>query len=423
MYFYTKKDLDCKGTMLDDFLKYVSEVVGSDFLQKRYLLAVSGGIDSMLMLHLCIQAGLDINVATVDHHTRSGQSTADALFVKGVCESLGIKCYVIDYHHVAGNFHQKAREFRKHHFEILRNQTQSDYICTAHHADDHAETLLMLVGRGAGFSGLASQGNPKGKYLRMLGFTDKPSIRTYVEGQHIAYREDNTNTQTDYTRNALRLEVLPILNTIIPKWIANASETMRYLSAAYDLHHFMLRQMSWYVEHPMKIGFALNVSDIQSLDISDVGILHAYLGPPGFTNDQLESMMSCTTGAQFDAKEYVALKDRNWILVRKKDSFNDGPDSLSITNVDQANHVGFDLLQPSAMKNFPYLIRQSQEGDRWKKSDGTTKLLSKHLTDLKLNRWAKKEAIVLVNSEGLVEEIVDFGRWGNWPEPKTKPDF
>ena len=419
MYFYTKKDLDCKGTMLDEFLKYVSKVVGSDFRQRRYLLAVSGGVDSMSMLHLSIQSRLDIKVVTVDHHTRSGESTSDAIFVKRFCEHLGIQCYVVDYRHTAGSFQQNASEFRKYSFETLRKQTQSDYICTAHHADDHAETLLMLIGRSAGFSGLASQGNPKGRYFRMLGFTHKSSITSYAKEHDITYREDLSNRQTDYLRNALRLEVLPTLNEAIPKWTEKASKTLHYLSEAYDLHLYMLRQMPWYNEHPNEIGFALNMKLLQSLNMVVESIYRAYLTPMGFTNDQLGNMVYCTTGAQFDAKEYIALRNRDWVMVRRKDSFVSKPKPIQVRDQHQLVKLGYKNEDTTNLDHFPYTLRLATEGDMWQKSDGSTKLLSRHLTDLKMNRWAKKEAIVLVNNAGLVEEIMDFGPWGNWPNDIT----
>lgn len=190
------------------------------------LLAVSGGIDSMVMLHLfhVLSAAwkMELSVVHVNHHLRGEESDEDERFVKDAAASLNLPFAV--YHLDVASYQathklskqEAARELRYQAFETARVSAGADALATAHHADDNAETVLMNALRGAGIRGLS--GIPlrreHGSVIRPLLWASKREITEYAAQKSIQYREDSSNASMAYTRNALRHVVLPGLETL-----------------------------------------------------------------------------------------------------------------------------------------------------------------------------------------------------------------
>ena len=124
--------------MLESFLHYNFSLID----QKKVIAAISGGIDSMVMLQLLTQAGVDIHVCHVDHHTRSGTSSQDVMFLKEYCSHHRIPITIDHFYHQEGNFQSKARDFRYDFFRKLKHSEQADFILTAHHLGDSIESFF-----------------------------------------------------------------------------------------------------------------------------------------------------------------------------------------------------------------------------------------------------------------------------------------
>ncbi len=206
----------------------------------RIVLAVSGGVDSMAMMHLFHALGeswkLRLSVLHVNHHLRGAESDGDERFVREAAASLGLPVEVA---HLDVASHQTihglskqeaARDLRYQAFETARTGSGADAVATAHQADDNAETVLLNALRGSGIRGLS--GIPlrreQGSVIRPLLWATKSEILEYAQAHAIRFREDSSNSSLAYTRNALRHVVLPGFETLTH---LNAVESLNRVSA------------------------------------------------------------------------------------------------------------------------------------------------------------------------------------------------
>ena len=192
---------------------------------KRICVAISGGVDSVALLHyLKMQSaefGFTVCAAHCEHGIRGEESLADMSFVQDFCEKLGVPLYVFQDDCIARASREKksletaAREFRYESLFSLIEQGKADYIATAHHLGDEAETVLFRIARGTALSGAASIREENGVLLRPFLDWTKGEILAYAQMHSLAYRVDCTNADAAYTRNKIRLEVLPKLEECV----------------------------------------------------------------------------------------------------------------------------------------------------------------------------------------------------------------
>ena len=208
------------------------------------LCAVSGGADSMCLLHLLSslakEGGFRVSAAHYNHSLRGAESDRDAAFVAEWCALRGIPCIV-----GAGDVgreaelrglgvEETARQMRYEFLRTVADTTGCDRIATAHSADDNLETLLLHLVRGAGLHGLAGIPPRRGDIVRPLLTTARADIMAYLEEHHVPHVEDSTNTDEAYARNRIRRQVVPVLRQLNPRLTESAAETMGYLRADDD---------------------------------------------------------------------------------------------------------------------------------------------------------------------------------------------
>lgn len=197
-----------------------------EFSGKRICAAVSGGADSMSLLHMLKEksgeCGFSLCAVNCEHGIRGKSSLADSRFVEEICRDWKIPLYSFAADCPAEAEEKKisletaAREFRYRCFERLMNEGKTDFVATAHHLGDEAETVLFRLCRGASLSGAGGIGERRGRYLRpLLGMT-KAEILEYAAANSIPFREDESNLDTRFTRNRLRIGILPALEKAVP---------------------------------------------------------------------------------------------------------------------------------------------------------------------------------------------------------------
>lgn len=199
------------------------------------LCAVSGGADSVCLLHLCLRAalarGFKLCAAHFEHGIRGEEALRDAAFVERLCASLGVKLYTA--HGDAPLFARKkrvgleeaARELRYDFLEKSARDMGGAYIATAHNADDNAETMLFNLTRGSGGAGLSGIPPRRGEIIRPLLGVTRAEIERYLEENGLEHVEDSTNASDEYTRNLLRHKVMPVLREINPEFSAAMART------------------------------------------------------------------------------------------------------------------------------------------------------------------------------------------------------
>lgn len=208
----------------------------------RIIVGLSGGADSVALLHvLCTlrQAfDWDITAVHIHHGLRGAEADADEAFAKDFCTSLGVPCIVKRYDVKAEAKKRRLGEEetgRLLRYAAFREVAGTDgCIAVAHHQKDQAETMLMRLCRGTGLTGLTSMTPVRGNICRPLLCCSREEIEAYCIKNHLDWREDATNQEEKYTRNKLRLRVLPILAEINPKAVAHMAETAELLSAEED---------------------------------------------------------------------------------------------------------------------------------------------------------------------------------------------
>jgi tRNA(Ile)-lysidine synthase len=205
----------------------------------RWLLAVSGGIDSMSLAHLCYESGWACGVAHCHFGLRAADADADEAFVGQWAHEHGMPFFSIrfDTRKYAAAKHlsvqMAARELRYAWFEELRASQHYTAIAVAHHADDSAETVLLNLARGTGVKGLCGMAPKNGAVVRPLLFATRREVAAYAAARVLPYREDASNAKTDYARNRIRHNVVPELQKINPSATESILQTARHLRQSY----------------------------------------------------------------------------------------------------------------------------------------------------------------------------------------------
>lgn len=199
------------------------------------LCALSGGRDSMCLLHILLELapeyGFSVACAHYNHRLRDSESDRDARFAEEYCTRLGIPIYlgsgdVAAFAREKGlGVEEAARKLRYAFLERTADEIGAQKIATAHNAEDNAETMLLNLIRGSGLSGLGGIPPVRGRIIRPLLKTSRAEIESYLEEKGIPHVEDSTNARDDYTRNRLRHGVLPVLRELNPAFVQNISRT------------------------------------------------------------------------------------------------------------------------------------------------------------------------------------------------------
>lgn len=217
--------------MINAFRSYISE---NRLCQPgdKILLAVSGGIDSVTMTDLFHQAGFRFGIAHCNFGLRGKESDGDEKFVESMAKKYQVPVYIKRYG--SADFADKtgfstqmaARQLRYNWFEETRINEGYDFIATAHHLDDQAETFFINLARGTGIAGLHGILPRQGSLIRPMLFTTREEIAAYAKSSNLRYREDSSNLSLKYLRNKIRHELLPILKEITPGIISSLTDTI-----------------------------------------------------------------------------------------------------------------------------------------------------------------------------------------------------
>lgn len=214
-------------------------------MSKTYALAVSGGIDSMVMLHIfaTMNPRPDFFVVTVNHNLRK-EASADCKFVADYCKKFRVKCKTFNVD--VPSYCEGMKVSEETGARILRlgilNSLDVDWVCTAHHADDNAETVLMHLVRGSGARGSEGIRRESGKFLHPMLSLSRADIEEYAKRHGVPHVYDATNGQVKYTRNFLRHNVIPLLCRLngnaqsnITRFAENIAEDNAYLESLADV--------------------------------------------------------------------------------------------------------------------------------------------------------------------------------------------
>lgn len=320
----------CFLVMEDQFISSLRQLV-EDPERKKFLLAVSGGMDSVAMTHLFHHFRLDFDMAHCNFHLREDESDRDMYFVMDLSLRYGCTLHIKEFYHHDFKSRKKksvemaARELRYEWFDTL--SPHYDFIVTAHHANDNAETLLLHLARGTGLKGLTGIPPVNGKIIRPLLPFSSAMIGEYVSGRRLEYRNDRTNQSDEYHRNKIRHHVIPELEKVNPSFIRTVAKDIGVLTRQYLFYReYMDREKEKLIRRQGE-KILIPLEGLRHSDHAEL-LLYEILSGYGFGSDTIARIMAGLRGApgkQFFSASHLVVKDRESLILAPLREMKDAP--------------------------------------------------------------------------------------------------
>lgn len=437
-------------TKKDKILQQVAGFVARNQLlaaDNKYIVALSGGADSVALLLIMKALGYDVEAAHCNFHLRGKESERDENFCVSLCESLGIILHRIHFdtltyaqlHKVS--IEMAARDLRYSYFEQLRRDINADAICVAHHKDDNVETILLNLVRGTGMNGLTGISPRNGFILRPLLCIGREDILEYLEAENQDYVTDSSNLVDDVQRNKIRLNVLPLLENVnsavkdniltMARWIAEAStivEASLDEAKAKAVSSLSVGAKNHDAKPMLNDSFSVDISKIEEYPSAEY-LLWDILKDYGFNSSQVALVadnLHATTGTSWLSSSHELTLDRGRLILTPLDK-EEGrkmriPEAgtyvyteLCKLKIEQKEiNENYTISRSSdkvcldAQKvKFPLMIRRVARGDRFVPFGMKgSKLVSDFLTDQKVALPLKRRQLVVTDACGNILWVV-----------------
>jgi tRNA(Ile)-lysidine synthase len=391
---------------------------------QKILVACSGGLDSMVLLHLFKSLGFTIGVAHCNFTLRKEESDNDLAFVAAT--ALQLKTPIFTKVFQTKNYAKEqglstqvaARELRYTWFNSIADTHGYDLIATGHHADDDLETFFINLSRGTGLRGLSGIPEQNQRVIRPLLPFSSAQILEFAKKQGLFWREDSSNQKRDYLRNKLRLDVLPAFKEVNKTVLLNFKQTQQHLKDSEALLEDYITLVTKLVVTQQDTGFEIDIHQLEALP-NTKALLFELLYPFGFTDFKaISTLLESEVGKKVLSKEYVLFKDRNLLVVRQKNIKRDDhvyfinleqvkstvPLALTFTPVNKVGVFDSTILYVDAAKlAYPLKIRAWGAGDIFQPFGMKgKKKLSTFFKDEKLSLTAKECIWVLESGTDIV---------------------
>lgn len=410
--------------MLKDLKKHIESKL--NFLnQGKLLIAISGGIDSVVLTHLCHTLKLNIALAHCNFNLRGTESDADEDFVLQLAEHLDLEVFVqrFDTEDYAKankcSIQMAARELRYDWFGDLSEQLQFDYILTAHHTDDDLETFLINFTRGTGLDGLTGIPEINAKFIRpLLGFSSI-DIEVYAKENHIKWRDDSSNKSVKYLRNKLRHEVIPILKEINPSLLNSFQSTLSNLNDSADIVKESVNAvLKRAIDTIDERHIAFKISEFKKVN-NPKAYLYEVFKDYGFMEwNDVEGLLDAESGKQVFSSTHRLIKNRKELLLSEINL--EASETISVSENNKQIKTPFGVLffdEADALfgkrtnvifvdkkaLSFPLTIRKYQKGDVFYPLGMTgKKKVSKYFKDQKFSLLDKENTWLLCSENKIV---------------------
>jgi len=396
----------------------------------KLLLAISGGLDSVILTQLCKTSGLDITLAHCNFNLRGIESDGDQKFVEDLADNLELEVFTESFDtktYAESNkesIQMAARTLRYDWFQDLAENLNFDYILTAHHADDNLETFLINLTRGTGLEGLKGIPEINDNIVRPLLPFSRETIEDFAVSNQILWREDSSNASKKYLRNKLRHDVIPVLKELNNNVLTNFKNTLNNLNDTADI-----------VEESVQAVLKRAIIDIDDTQVSykisefiKVSNPKAYLYEVfkdyGFTQwTDIVNLLTAQSGKQVFSATHQLLKNRETLILselKKEDSLHQNEASVIINNLENEVNVLSGVLSFETVANIeksdnatiyidketlklPLTVRHWQEGDYFYPLGMLgKKKLSKYFKDQKLSILEKQKVLLLCSQDKIV---------------------
>ncbi len=408
--------------LLDKFKGYI---LANNLFQPedRLLLAVSGGVDSVVLCELCRQAGHDFVIAHCNFQLRGAESDRDEAFVKSLAQKYGVEVLVkkFDTNQIATqekkSIETAARDLRYQWFYELVSQSTDQpikFILTAHHADDNIETAVMNFFRGTGIAGVRGMLPKQGKIIRPLLFARRNELEDFVRKNQLAFVTDSTNAENNYTRNFFRNEIIPLVTKNFPEAEKNVlNNIQRFRETEIIYQQSIVQQRKKLLEQK---GNEFHIPVLKLLKTATLAtVVYEIIKDFNFTahqTDEAIALLKSDTGKYIRSSTHRIIKNRHWLIITPNQTteaqnilIEDGDQNISFeAGVLQIEKHSTSSIQQSALIaqldvaqiKFPLLLRKWKQGDYfYPLGMQKKKKLSRFFIDQKLSLTQKENAWVI----------------------------
>ena len=416
--------------MLHDFQEHINHKF--PFLKgKKILLAISGGIDSVVLAHLLHQSKYDVALAHCNFQLRGEDSDLDEAFVKKLANELKLPFFNISFttteyaqsHKVS--IQVAARELRYEWFEEIRQENQFDHIITAHNKNDVLETFLFNLTRGSGLDGFTGIPTINGYIVRpLLGFS-RVAIAEFAKENNILWREDKSNASTKYARNKIRHTIIPILQELNPNLLETFDKTLENLQESKQIINDSIESIRQEIKSIENGILRFNIGKIKELS-NPKAYLYELLKTYNFTEwNDVVGLLDAQSGKQILSNTHRIIKDRDYLLLSEIRSEIKNKSIKIEENSTEFEHedlkLEFEIMNSNApvedsknvihvdkdLLKFPLVVRKRQKGDYfYPKGMQGKKKLSKFFKDEKLSLLEKEKTWILCNTDDTIVWIL-----------------
>ena len=419
--------------MLQKFKEHIH--IHFPFLKdQKLLIAVSGGLDSVVLTDLFSELNIPISLAHCNFQLREKESDLDEEFVKKISQKTSNQIFNIRFK--TEEFSKKhklstqiaARKLRYNWFQELLKEHNFDFVLTAHHADDNLETFLINLTRGTGLDGFTGIPAINGNIVRPLLAFSREEILGYAKANKIVWREDASNASTKYIRNKIRHQIVPVLKEINPNLLETFAKTSANLKESKQIIEDKLADISSEVmETTYSTG--LQITKFSIAKINELSNPKAYLYPLlkayNFTAwHDVYKLLSAQSGKQIFSKTHRLLKDRNFLILSARnlstspeDKFWVEENALEILN---PIHLIFEDISKKSIENrhtiyvdkdvlkYPLIVRKWQNGDYfYPLGMQGKKKLSNYFKDQKFSLLEKEETWLLCTAKNEIIWVIN----------------
>ena len=403
--------------------------------QDKILLTVSGGVDSMVLMSLCVNSGYNVGVAHCNFSLRGQESDEDEIMVQETARRYGIECYNKRFdtqgemERTGESMEMAARRLRYEWFYELCDKHNYTVIAIAHHIDDSIETFFINMLRGTGLRGLTGISNRIGRVVRPLMFATRKEILDYALHKHITFREDSSNRSTKYLRNKIRLGLIPRLKEINPRFafmmnqnVARLTATQQFIDSAID----NIFERAARIEGDVCTIEVDKIIDVRTRSFVIYEILSSRFGFKGDVVDTLcKALDNDSTGRRFYSRSHVAYIDRGNIVVARIEEQD--PCEIMVNKGQQRAYCGnsvlyFEVCDVDSLPTYnvadnialldaekvtyPLTLRRWSDGDSFTPYGmNGSKKVSDYLIDRKVSMAEKSRQFVLL-SDGEIAWLV-----------------
>ena len=407
--------------MLQKFKQHLHQ--NFPFLEdSKLLIAISGGIDSVVLAHLCSQLNLNFSLCHCNFNLRGQESDDDEAFVTSLAESLKTPVYTTSFETEKYATKNKvsiqvaARDLRYTWFYKLLDANQYDYVLTAHNTNDNLETFIINLTRGSGLEGFTGIPPVNQKSVRPLLAFSRDDITLFAIKNGIVWREDRSNASIKYVRNKVRHKVIPILKELNPHILESFQNTIEYLNESQSIINDAVKNITTKVISYENDVLKISCEEIEKLS-NKKAYLYQLLQAYGFTSwNDIVDLISAQPGKQVFSDTHRLLKDRNFlilttinksqsikgpILIDQKVSKITNPIKLTIQNTDDYTSKNKEqIIIDKDLVNYPLSLKKWHNGDAMYPTGMTgSKKISQLFKDNKLSLLDKEKIWILADAK------------------------